>query len=115
MATQSFETADHSGVFGPETMAMNNSCRRRYCATRGDGVALHRRERRGQWDRNKPHLHYKFGGIIHLDDADQHTTGLLNILQNRLANFPWLAIDHMTVADIAVYLFKTAYLRVFSL
>lgn len=52
---------------------------------------------------NALRLHHKFGRAINLEEARQITTGLLSILQSRLEHHRWLATDHVTVADIAVY------------
>jgi len=48
-------------------------------------------------------LHHKFGRALNVEEAQQITTGLLDILQNRLEHHLWLATDNITIADIAVY------------
>lgn len=52
---------------------------------------------------NQLRLHFKFGRAINIDESRQITSNLLNILQQRLDNHRWLAAEHVTVADIAVY------------
>lgn len=47
--------------------------------------------------------HFKFGSTINLDESQQIAANLLDVLQNRLANHAYLATDHITVADIAIY------------
>lgn len=47
--------------------------------------------------------HYKFGRAIDLEDAKQITGTLLPILEKQLMTAEWLAADHITIADIAVY------------
>lgn len=48
-------------------------------------------------------LHFKFGRAINLDESRQVTANLLGILQQHLDNHHWLAAEHITIADIAVY------------
>jgi len=52
---------------------------------------------------NRLRLHYKFGRAINIEESRQTAINLLNILQERLAKHHWLATDHITIADIAVY------------
>lgn len=48
-------------------------------------------------------LHYKFGRAINSEESRQTAINLLNILQGRLEKYEWLATDHLTIADIAIY------------
>jgi hypothetical protein len=43
--------------------------------------------------------------IINHDEIELNTTNVHNILQNRLANFPWLATNHMAIVEIAFPIF----------
>ena len=52
---------------------------------------------------NRLRLHYKFGRAINIEESRQTAINLLNILQERLEKHHWLATDHITIADIAVY------------
>ncbi|MGJ0492815.1 glutathione S-transferase family protein [Methylobacter sp.] len=52
---------------------------------------------------NRLRLHYKFGRPINLDEAEQITANLLQILQAQLEQHDWLAGDQVSIADIAVY------------
>ena len=52
---------------------------------------------------NRLRLHYKFGRAINSEESRQTAINLLNILQERLEKHHWLATDHITIADIAVY------------
>lgn len=48
-------------------------------------------------------VHYKFGRAIALEECVQITDSLLKILEQHLKTNQWLAADHITIADIAVY------------
>ena len=48
-------------------------------------------------------LHYNFGRDINLAEAELITGRLLIIMNNRLSDYPWLATDNMSIADIAIY------------
>jgi len=48
-------------------------------------------------------VHYKFGRAIALEDALQATATVLPILEQHLIIEEWLAAEHITIADIAVY------------
>ena len=52
---------------------------------------------------NRLRLHYKFGRAINSEESRQTAINLLNILQGRLEKYEWLATDHLTIADIAIY------------
>ena len=52
---------------------------------------------------NRLRLHYKFGRTINLNEAEQVTENLLQILQEKLEQQAWLAGEQITIADIAVY------------
>ena len=52
---------------------------------------------------NRLRLHYKFGRTINSEESRQTAINLLNILQGRLEKYEWLATDHLTIADIAIY------------
>ena len=52
---------------------------------------------------NRLRLHYKFGRAINSEESRQAAINLLNILQGRLEKYEWLATDHLTIADIAIY------------
>lgn len=52
---------------------------------------------------NRLRLHFKFGRAINIEESRQISINLLNILQKRLEKHHWLATDHITTADIAVY------------
>lgn len=47
--------------------------------------------------------HYKFGRPVAMEDAQQVTANVLLILEQQLTDSEWLAADHITIADIAVY------------
>jgi len=55
------------------------------------------------WGPNRLRLHFKFDRVIDLEESRQITSNLLSILQVRLDDHLWLAADHITIADIAVY------------
>ena len=48
-------------------------------------------------------VHYKFGRAIAMEDAQQLTTVVLQILEQHLKSADWLAAEHITIADIAIY------------
>jgi glutathione S-transferase len=52
---------------------------------------------------NRLRLHYKFGRAINSEESRQTAINLLNILQGQLEKYEWLATDHLTIADIAIY------------
>ena len=48
-------------------------------------------------------IYYKFGRSIAMDDAQQVTATVMQILEAQLQTTDWLAADNITIADIAVY------------
>lgn len=53
---------------------------------------------------NALRLHHKFGRAgIALDEATQITEALLGILETRLAEHDWIALEVPSIADVAVY------------
>lgn len=48
-------------------------------------------------------IYYKFGRPIAMDDAQQVTATVMQILEAQLQTTDWLAADNITIADIAVY------------
>jgi glutathione S-transferase len=52
---------------------------------------------------NRLRLHHKFGRDINTEESRQISIKLLDVLQVRLENHPYLATDQITIADIAVY------------
>lgn len=52
---------------------------------------------------NRLRLHFKFARTVDLDESRKIAANLLSVLQERFDKHPWLAVDHMTIADIAVY------------
>ena len=52
---------------------------------------------------NRLRLHHKFGRDINIEESRQISIKLLDVLQVRLENHPYLATDQITIADIAVY------------
>lgn len=52
---------------------------------------------------NRLRLHNKFGRGINIEESKQITIKLLEIMQARLENHPYLATNQITIADIAVY------------
>lgn len=48
-------------------------------------------------------VHYKFGRAIAMEECLQITDTLLKILEQHLQANQWLAAEHITIADIAVY------------
>lgn len=52
---------------------------------------------------NALRLHFKFGRNIDLEEAQQITHKLLDIMEERLSNNSWLANSAISIADIALY------------
>ncbi|MCH8180398.1 MAG: glutathione S-transferase N-terminal domain-containing protein [Proteobacteria bacterium] len=52
---------------------------------------------------NALRLHHKFGRDIPVEEARQVTANLLNVLEARLSTHDWVALDHITIADIALF------------
>jgi glutathione S-transferase len=52
---------------------------------------------------NRLRLHHKFGRAINLNESTKTTESLLQLLEDRLKKHLFLAADHTTIADIAVY------------
>jgi glutathione S-transferase len=52
---------------------------------------------------NALRLHYKFGRLINLVESEQITEALLNIMNDRLTRHDWIAIDAVSIADVALY------------
>lgn len=52
---------------------------------------------------NSLRLHHKFGREINTAEAETVTAALLTVLQTRLSTHDWLAGQHVTIADVAVY------------
>ena len=52
---------------------------------------------------NALRLHYKFGRAINLEEAQNTTQKLLDIMMTRLSAHPWIATDNASIADIALY------------
>lgn len=52
---------------------------------------------------NALRLHHKFGRPINPVEAEEITEKLLNIMEERLSNHDWIALDTATIADIALY------------
>lgn len=52
---------------------------------------------------NALRLHHKFGRDIHVGEAQQVTANLLRVLESRLSQHDWVALDHITIADIALF------------
>lgn len=52
---------------------------------------------------NALRLHHKFGRAINVEEAQQITANLLAVLEERLREHDWVALDHITIADIAMY------------
>lgn len=55
------------------------------------------------WGPGRLRVHYKFGREINRAEAEQITANLLNILAAQLTDSDWLALNHPTIADIAIY------------
>ena len=47
--------------------------------------------------------HYKFGRPVAMEEAQQVTASILQVLERHLKTRDWLAADHITIADLAVY------------
>lgn len=52
---------------------------------------------------NALRLHQKFGRAINLPEAELITQQLYAVLEQQLAQTDWLAAEHLTLADIALY------------
>ncbi len=52
---------------------------------------------------NALRLHHKFGRDIQVGEAQQITAHLLAVLEARLSQYDWVALDHITIADIALF------------
>lgn len=52
---------------------------------------------------NALRLHHKFGRDILVAEARQITANLLKVLEDRLRTHDWVALDHITIADIALF------------
>ncbi len=52
---------------------------------------------------NALRLHHKFGRDIQVGEAQQITAHLLAVLEARLSQCDWVALDHITIADIALF------------
>lgn len=52
---------------------------------------------------NALRLHHKFGRDILVAEACQITANLLKVLEDRLRTHDWVALDHITIADIALF------------
>ena len=48
-------------------------------------------------------VHYKFGRPIAMEDAQLATVTVMQLLEQHLKTENWLAAEHITIADIAVY------------
>lgn len=55
------------------------------------------------WGPSRLRVHYKLGREINVEESEQITANLLGILETRLTHHDWLALDHITIADIAIY------------
>ncbi|WP_019868200.1 glutathione S-transferase family protein [Methylovulum miyakonense] len=55
------------------------------------------------WGPSRLRVHYKFGREINVEESEQITANLLAILERQLTHNDWLALDHITIADIAIY------------
>lgn len=55
------------------------------------------------WGPSRLRVHYKLGREINVEESEQITANLLGILETRLMHHDWLALDHITIADIAIY------------
>ncbi len=55
------------------------------------------------WGPSRLRVHYQFGREINVAESGQITTHLLPILEAQLAGSDWLALGHLTIADIAIY------------
>ncbi|MFA5170615.1 MAG: glutathione S-transferase N-terminal domain-containing protein [Sulfuriferula sp.] len=52
---------------------------------------------------NALRLLHKFGRVINESEAQQITHSLLALMQMRLSQHDWLALEHISIADIAMY------------
>ncbi len=52
---------------------------------------------------NALRLHYKLGRTVDLNDAQRTSESLLRIMEAHLAGRDWLATEHPSIADLAVY------------
>lgn len=52
---------------------------------------------------NALRLHHKFGRPINSVEAEQITETLLNIMEEHLSSYDWIALDTPTIADVALY------------
>ena len=48
-------------------------------------------------------VHYKFGRTIAMEDAQLATVTVMQLVEQHLKTENWLAAEHITIADIAVY------------
>ena len=55
------------------------------------------------WGPSRLRVHYKFGREINVAESEQITSNLLAILEAQLTASDWLALDHITIADLAIY------------
>ena len=55
------------------------------------------------WGPSRLRVHYKFGREINVAESEQITANLLAILEAQLTASDWLALDHITIADLAIY------------
>ncbi len=55
------------------------------------------------WGPSRLRVHYKFGREINVAESEQITANLLTILETQLTASDWLALDHITIADLAIY------------
>jgi glutathione S-transferase len=55
------------------------------------------------WGPSRLRVHYKFGREINVAESEQITANLLAILEAQLTESDWLALDHITIADLAIY------------
>jgi len=55
------------------------------------------------WGPSRLRVHYKFGREINVAESEKITANLLAILETQLTASDWLALDHITIADLAIY------------
>ncbi len=55
------------------------------------------------WGPSRLRVHYKFGREINLAESEQIAANLLAILEAQLTANDWLVLDHITIADLAIY------------
>lgn len=55
------------------------------------------------WGPSRLRVHYKFGREINVAESEQITANLLAILEAQLIANDWLVLDHITIADLAIY------------